>query len=248
MRIRFWARFFLGLIVIPGVVGFSFWQLDQNGFFNVDHIEIVIEDTPATPQYLQPWVAELDKNLEQFRGISLLKIDLQKVSDLVTAKKWVENVTLARRFPSQIRVQLNTKDVQYLLVTKTGKLYPVVKDGGLLDAVETRQAPDSPLLIGELLERNEALRKKSVDALAQIPEQGAFSRKTISEVRYDPKEGFWMTLMKTGIKVKMGEEQINLKSDRVSQVIDYMSAHQFEARVIDANLSKKVLVRLRKDP
>jgi cell division protein FtsQ len=248
MKLHFWMRFLLGLILIPGVVGFSFWQLDQNGFFNVDRIDIVIEDTPATPQYLQSWVAELDKNLEQFRGVSLLKIDLQRVSDLVTAKKWVENVTLSRRFPSQIRVQLNTKEVQYVLVTRNGKLYPVVKDGSLLDAVDTRQAPDSPLLIGDLLEKNEQLRKKSVEALAQIPEMGAFSRKTISEVRFDPKEGFWMTLMKTGIKVKMGEDQISLKSDRDSQVIDYMSAHQFEARVIDANLSKKVLVRLRKDP
>jgi cell division protein FtsQ len=39
-----------------------------------------------------------------------------------------------------------------------------------------------------------------------------------------------------------------LKAARVAQVIEYMETRQLEARVIDANLSKKVLVRLRKDP
>ena len=41
---------------------------------------------------------------------------------------------------------------------------------------------------------------------------------------------------------------IPIKAQRVSQVLEYMETRQLEARVIDANLSKKVLVRLRKDP
>ncbi len=57
-----------------------------------------------------------------------------------------------------------------------------------------------------------------------------------------------MTMIKTGIQVKMGEDQVSLKSARVAQVVDYLETRQFDARVIDANLSKKVLVRLRKDP
>jgi cell division protein FtsQ len=57
-----------------------------------------------------------------------------------------------------------------------------------------------------------------------------------------------MTLIKTGVRVKMGEDQMALKAARVSQVVDYLETRQFDARVIDANLSKKVLVRLRKDP
>ncbi len=56
-----------------------------------------------------------------------------------------------------------------------------------------------------------------------------------------------MTLIRTGVRVKIGEDQVALKAARVSQVVDYLDAKQFDARVIDANLSKKVLVRLRKD-
>jgi cell division protein FtsQ len=39
-----------------------------------------------------------------------------------------------------------------------------------------------------------------------------------------------------------------LKADRVGQVLDYLEKHELDARVIDANLTKKVLVRLRKRP
>ena len=43
---------------------------------------------------------------------------------------------------------------------------------------------------------------------------------------------------------KYGEDQFEIKSSRVSQVIDYLENRDLKARVIDANLSKKVLVRL----
>ena len=65
---------------------------------------------------------------------------------------------------------------------------------------------------------------------------------------YKEKEGFWLTLIRSGVEVRIGEELVPLKSARVSQVLDYLKSHQFEARVIDADLSQKVLVRLRKDP
>ena len=124
----------------------------------------------------------------------------------------------------------------------------MTRDGNFLDTIETRQAPDVALLEGEIFLKKPELRKKAVEVLAELPEEGSFSQKSISEVRYDTKEGFWMTLIKSGIQVKIGEDKVGLKAARVSQVVDYLDSRQFEARVIDANLSKKVLVRLRKDP
>jgi cell division protein FtsQ len=54
--------------------------------------------------------------------------------------------------------------------------------------------------------------------------------------------------MNKELRVKLGNENFESKSLRVSQVIDYIENKQIEARVIDANLSQKVLVRLRKEP
>ena len=54
--------------------------------------------------------------------------------------------------------------------------------------------------------------------------------------------------MSSGMRVNLGDDEVLKKSLRVSQVLNYVDEHQLDARVIDANLSKKVLVRLRKGP
>ena len=100
----------------------------------------------------------------------------------------------------------------------------------------------------DAFEKNIEMRKKAISAVQEIPVEGKFSRKNISALHFDQKTGFWATLIESGMKVKMGEDRIALKSARVSQVLEYMESRGLEARVIDANLSKKVLVRLRKDP
>jgi cell division protein FtsQ len=239
---------FFALIVIPaGVVGVIYW-LNKGGFFNLDHIEIAIENGQQNSQYLQPLVADLDKRLEKYRNQSLWDLDLSKISAQISDLKWIEKNYLSRSWPTRLNIRITPKDVKLLYLSKSGDMLPIVEDGSFLSSVSSRQAPDVALLEGEVFEKNIEMRKKAVRAISEIPVEGKFSKKNISELRYDSKEGFWATLIQTGIKVKLGEENIPLKSARVSQVIEYIETRELEARVIDANLSKKVLVRLRKDP
>lgn len=241
-------KFILGLALLPSALYFSMLELERTGFFNIDEIHLVIENTPDSPQYMQPWLKAVDEKLEKNRGKSLLKLDLQEVAQTLSQENWIETVSLSRRYPSQIQVFIKPKVVQTILRTSNGQYRPVVEDGTLLNPIDMRFVPDVPLLAGSEFEKKEGSRKKAIEALQQIPEEGSFSQKTISEIRYSARDGFWMTLINSGTQVKLGEEQIALKSARVSQVLDYASAQNLETRVIDANLSKKVLVRLRKGP
>lgn len=241
-------KMFVAVILIPSaVVGTIFW-LDRGGFFNLDHIEITIENGQQNSKYLQPLVAELDRKLEGYRGRSLWKLDLPEISNQIQSLKWTEGNFLSRSWPTRLSVRIIPKDVKLLYISKTGDMLPVVEDGSFLSGVTSKNAPDVTLLEGEHFEKNIEMRKKAIRLMSEIPVDGKFSKRNISEIRYDSKEGFWATLIQSGIKVKIGEENIPLKSARVSQVIEYMETRQLEARVIDANLSKKVLVRLRKDP
>ena len=241
-------KVFLAAVVIPaGVIGMIHW-LNKSGFFNLDHIEIAIENGQQNSQYLQPLVADLDRRLEKYRNQSLWDLDLSKISAQIGELNWIEGNYLSRSWPTRLNVRITPKDVKLLYLSKMGDMFPIVEDGSFLSVVSSRQAPDVALLEGEVFEKNIEMRKKAVQTIAEIPLDGKFSKKNISELRYDPKEGFWATLIQSGIKVKIGEENIPLKAARVSQVIEYMETRELEARVIDANLSKKDLVRLRKDP
>ena len=185
--------------------------------------------------------------METYRGTSLWHLDLNKLEKELSVNSWIDESSLSRRWPSTLRILIRAKDVKMLLLTKGGKILPIVKNGEALDPIEIKQVPDVAVLVGEVFEKRKELRKKAIQVVEEIPYEGSFSQKTISEIHFDEKDGFWMTLIKNGIQVKLGQDQIALKSARVSQVLDYMTTHKQEAHVIDANLSKKVLVRLKSD-
>lgn len=184
----------------------------------------------------------------RFKGQSLWNIKLNSITKEISDTAWIESSKIHRNWPATLTLKLKPYEVKLLFMNKQGKLFPIIKDGTLLLPVDSKQAPDVAILEGESFLKNIELRQKAVMAFEQIPVVGSFSKKTISEVGYDQKEGFWMTLVKSGVKVKMGEDLVSIKAARVGQVVDYLEKHQFQARVIDANLSKKVLVSLRKGP
>lgn len=236
-------------VVIPATLVATVYHLNKNGFFNIKKIEVVLENpTPGQTQFLKPLVENLEKDLTRYQGMSLWDIKLRPISKEMKQLDWIESSSVKRSWPTSLTVYVHPHEVKLLYLGKGGALVPIIKDGSFLNPVDVRQAPDVAILDGAAFEKAPELRKKAVDVLEEIPDSGAFSKHTISEIRYDKKEGFWMNLIKSGMQVKIGEDQVALKAARVSQVVDYLENHRFDARVIDANLSKKVLVRLRKDP
>lgn len=242
-------KLIFGFIILPGAIAATVYHLNQNGFFDITQAEVILENAPAgQDQFLNPLVAKLEEDLKIYKGMSLWEIKLKGVSKRVDSLEWINQSSVKRSWPSSLTVRVRPHEVKLLYLAKGGKLLPIIEDGSVLEPVDSKQAPDVALLDGEIFMKKAELRKKAVRMMEEIPDSGSFSKQTISEVRYDQKEGFWMSLVKSGLHVKMGEDQMALKAARVSQVVDYLENHQFDARVIDANLSKKVLVRLRKDP
>lgn len=241
-------KFLIGFVLLPSVfLGSLFW-LNEIGFFNIDQIDVTVENMVDQPQYLRPLVKKLDELTEVERGVSLWALDLPRLNERLSRFEWIESINISRIWPSKLSVRVQMKEVKLIVVGHQGKFFPVVQEGQLLTSIDIGNAPDVALLFGESFEKKIDLRKKALQLVSELPTEGAFSKKTISEIHYDEKEGFWLNLVKDGIKVKMGHEQISLKSARVSQVLDYVESRKMNARVIDANLSKKVLVRLRKEP
>jgi cell division protein FtsQ len=242
-------KLFVGFIVIPAALIGTLYYLNENGFFNIQKVEVVLENPPqGQEQFLKPNVDSLENVLAKYKGESLWNIKLRTVNIEMQKQEWIEGVQISRQWPATLSVRVRPYEVKLLYMAKGGKLTPIIKNGEFLEPIEAKAAPDVAILDGDAFAKKKELRKKAVDVVEQLPANGSFSRKTISEVRYDNKEGFWMTLIKTGTQVKIGEDQVALKAARVSRVVDYLETKQFDARVIDADLSKKVLVRLRKDP
>jgi hypothetical protein len=109
-------------------------------------------------------------------------------------------------------------------------------------------ALDLPIVRGEKLATDESSRQKLIEFINSLPSTGMLSKSNIAEISYSKDEGYTLFLINTKAEVKLGDERVSVKIARVSQVLDYLAANNLKGRVIDASFSKKVLVRLRKDP
>lgn len=236
-------RFVLALIILPGAMAGFLYHLDRRGFFHLDQIHIVFEESPQRSLHLKPLVDDLDKMLELHRGRSLWRLEMRELSKTLAAQSWIASHSLSREWPRTVVVKIRPHEVKALYMSSQTQLLPVIEDGRFLAAIEPKLAPDVVVLEGKSFE-DAAFRQKAVQVLDEIPAKGPFSKDTISEMRWNPKDGFEMTMVKSAVAVKIGEDAIALKSVRLGQVLEYLNNRGMNATSLDANLSKKVLVKL----
>jgi len=252
LKLRLYFKIFLIFIVTPTVIFLSVFVLDRNGFFNIEKIEMTIMAKTDQVQFSKPYVDLLNDDLSEYKGKSLWRLPLSQISNKLKLKRWIKDYRISRSWPSKIVVEIEPQ-VLSLLYTDTIKLAqglvrPVTDQGEVLAEIETNQAPSLAMIKGEFFLKDSGKRKKAIELLHSLPEDGKMSHKLISEIGFDQKEGYWVEVIQSNMKIKLGDDQFAVKSARVSQVLDYLEKRDLKARVIDANLSKKVLVRLQQNP
>lgn len=236
-------RLLITFVVLPGAVAGFLYHLNQKGFFNLEQIHIVLEDSPNRSLHLKPLVDDLDKSLEMYRGQSLWSLEMRDLSKTLSTQNWIADHSLSREWPRSVVVKIRPQEVKALYFSTQKSLVPVIEQGKFLAPIEAKLAPDVVVLEGKVFE-DEEFRKKAVKVLEEIPDKGSFSKSTISEMRWNQKDGFEMTMVKSAVEVKIGEDAIALKAARLGQVLEYLNNRGMHVKSLDANLSKKVLVRL----
>ena len=249
---RFILNLFLIFVAAPALVGYSIYTLDQNGFFQIQKIDIILKTHADQKSYTRDYIVRLDENFQKFQGQSLWSFSLKNISDVLRQQKWIKDFRVSRSWPSSLEIQIEAVEISLLITDSQkmnlGLLRPVTADGDILPEIDTRQAPSKALLKGDIFLKNAGKRKQAIELLKSLPSEGKMGVGSLSEINYNPKEGFWISMIQSDLKVKLGEDQFAMKSARVSQVMDYLEKKNLKARVIDANLSKKVLVRLQQTP
>lgn len=223
----------------------AFYVSFNSGFFHVNQIDVDQLDSDSSEVIFKEIQPRIEKSLALFKGKNIWAADVIKVAEIVRENRAVKDVRVSRILPGTIQVRLETKKIAAMLVANTGSLYPITEDADILPEISLAKAPDVPLIRNKLLLRDD-LRKRAVHLIAKIPERGLFSKTAISELNFNDND-FWISLIQSGMKIKMNDDHVELKSARVEKVLDYLQNNKLQARVIDADFSKKVVVKLRKD-
>lgn len=246
---KFWLKLIFALVVVPSAFAGLIYSLHERGFFNLSSLEISVLKAEEHSSFYEPLAEKMEKTLSKHKGRSLFHLDLTELKTQMLKEPWVEQVHLTRRWPQSIQIQIQSKKIPFILIEKDRYARPVLEDGTVLERVPLERAPQAVVLVGPDFKAQLELRKKAISVLSEVPkEAGVLIPSKISEVRFDAKDGFWLTLVGGGTQVRLGHDQFALRAARVSQVLNYLQDREMNARVIDADLSKKVVVRLRKGP
>ncbi len=247
----------LAFTLFPLVVALSIYSLDQQGFFKIDSIDLRVKALSSQKYYISPKVKILQEKLDAYRGISLWKAPLSQISKSLKNEPWVKEFQLSRVWPSGIAIEIKTDDVALLVfpqnsvessIGEVSAIKPITKSGKILEKINSQNAPNAIVTFDAQFLISEKIRVGGLEVIKALPETGRMTASHVSEIGYDRKEGYWIKLLNSETRVNLGEEQFEIKSARISQVIEYLEGRNLKARVIDANLSKKVLVRLQQNP
>lgn len=248
---RLFKRFVVRALAILGIpltlalIGFA---LHKDGFFKIQTVVVSEPNDQDIPEWLRPlWIAEVER-LQGLKGQDLMTLKFRDIESEIRQHPWVKEINLSRRWPRTLSVRLGYKHVVAYGRDKKGILFPVLEDSTALPRTPFQAKQDLPLLSVELSGEKPELLQAALAFFKEFPSEGTLTASRISEIGYDSKEGFWTLILPFGTRIKWGESDFQRKISRVQQVIDYLESRQIEARVIDANLAKKVVVRLRKTP
>lgn len=238
------------MFVVGGAFGFLQGFDGQDFFknsFSIKEVRLSLSQQFDHPQFMAEKLAQFQDRMNEYVGESMSAVDLADIQSQVANWNWVSSVEVFRRWPDQITIEVSPKQVMAILIGKSGRIHPVLSDATIMEPIEKGSIPDVPVLSGEVFSKNREVLVRALVSLEQIPQEGLFSKKNIAEVIFHSKQGFQYRLLQPNLTVQLGEEKLGIKSARVSQVIEYLQNNKLQARVIDANLTKKVLVRLRKE-
>ncbi len=249
---KFWMRRFrlvLLLLLLPvGIIG-SFVLLHHEGFFSIKEIHLGVAEEQTMPLWLNNKWSEFGKDMEVWRDRDLWTIQLSEVTQKLSSYPWIREAMVSKSWPNTLHIQVRHKDLIAFAKTPKGRLIPLLSDGSRLNFDALSTSVSLPVLstnisVDDHAKVNEALRLISLSPKALSDR--------MSEIGFDPKEGYWTLILPFGAKIKWGFES-DLKATekkilRVQKVLEYLDSRELKARVIDANLSKKVVVRLRKTP
>lgn len=212
--------------------------------------QVQMDIAPSSTQALlyQRIKTSLMPQFQHYAGKFFWEVPLSKIYEAANKDKRVRKVSVYREFPSRLRVEIEPHTPMLAYLSSDNRLYPVATDATLLPALPLHDVQDLPVLRGEDFKDEQKLRESALELFEQIPTEGNFRKKNVSEIIYSKKDGFKIFLSGNSGEVKLGDTDFGPKIARVEKVLSYLDSQNIKGRVIDARFSKKVVVRVRKGP
>jgi hypothetical protein len=134
-RLAIWCA--PGLVVLIAVGGLSFWLLHDHAYFHVTAVRVY--GTERVPQQ------ELMDLAQVQRGVSLWRIDTERVRSRLLRHPWIRDVLVHRLFPNELELIIYERKPSAIVTTHGG--YIVDGEGYILGQLGPKESSSLPRLI-----------------------------------------------------------------------------------------------------
>lgn len=200
------------------------------GFFPLRDIEVTAE-WPLTADEVRAWLPPLE-------GTSLFDIDLSQLLDLVESKRWVQSALVKREYPERLRIEIQTRKAEALLLTD-GALSFLSSTGGIIDKAtpELLRTLDLPVLSTALdTERERWLSVLSRVRRALEPEY------RVSELHVSRGLGFRVFLVAPAVEVVFSVDNWEEQLPLLVKLLNHAPPELQNPRKINLVFPKKAVV------
>jgi cell division septal protein FtsQ len=187
-------KILISLIVIVSIPALLYIFL-TGPTFRVHNVDVALENEASYGLTFPSIKENLNQKLKPFLGKFVWGIDLERVMKVVESDLRIKDAKVSRVLPNTLQISVSPyTPILNIMGSRRSQLYPVSRDGEVLPPVSAIEASDSVILRGDIFREDRELRLKAIELLLSLPEVGALSQKTISDIYYDKKKGFELRL------------------------------------------------------
>jgi cell division septal protein FtsQ len=248
MNYKLWGKIAVATGFISAVI-YLIISAAMSPLFRVSGLDIQLSEESSQGILFNKIKDTLDARFKNLRGEYVWKVDIEDVLRKVQGDLRVKEAKVTRLLPNRVLVSVTPyTPIASIMANSSDRMYPISRDGEVLPPLDAAEIPDGPILRGEMFLRDATLRQDALKLLLSLPEHGSLSLSQISELQFDKKRGFVMTVTPGGVDVWMGFSDYARHASQAQRVLDYLKVQRLTGRIIDARLGKKVVVRLRNAP
>ena len=173
--------------------------------------------------------------LDVHHGMPILAIDMEETRQRIESLGWIKSVTLARRLPDTLYLQIEERQALALWQHK-GRIALIDRDGTVIQRHKLEGFAALPLVVGEDAPQNAA---PLLDLLRTYP---AVSGQVEAAVRVSGRR--WNLRLHNGIDIRLPAEDIATALDRLSEYQREHALFDRDVIAVDLRVPDRLIVRV----
>lgn len=182
------------------------------------------------------------------QGQGLYEREIEEIQEDVAGLPWVKQVSVTRRMPDYISIEVTEWSPSYL-IRLDERLYYFTRNGEVIEA-GLNEGLDYPVITGlgwKELEGDRMIRQELLDFIALI-EADSFEGR-LEEIHFDREEGFALFGdFPTCSRIKFGRGELDYKFSLLKRLRNTLEKRGKYARTADLTMNDRIITRLAASP